>query len=382
MQRILALLLGAVVNVGLPGCATKDHSATAEGSNIIVATAGPMSGPLGAFGEQMRSGANQAVSDLNIAGGILGKQLVLQVKDDLCDPKQAVAVANDLVSKGVVFVAGHFCSSTSMTASKVYAEDGVLMMTPASSHPKLTDDAKAAGWTNVFRTFFRDDAQGLVAGQWLADRYQGKKVAIIHDKSTYGRLMAEATKKAMNGSGLQEETYETINQGDKDFSALISKLKATGIEAVYLGLYVEEGSQFVRQARAQDFGAQFLSEDAMVDDQFWAIAGDAGEGMLMTFAADPRQMATAKHIVAKFQKAGYDPEGYTLYTYAAFQVWAEAVKQAGTTDVAKVGDVLRQNTYRTAIGDLRFDDKGDVIDPTIVFYKWSQGTYYQVPALN
>jgi branched-chain amino acid transport system substrate-binding protein len=265
-----------------------------------------MSGPSRQFGEQMRNGAKQAVSDINAAGGLLGKQLVLQLGDDRCDPKQAVAVADDLVSKGVVFVAGHFCSSASIPASRVYAEKGVLMMTPASANPRLTDDASSVGWTNVFRTFPRDDAQGLVAGKWLADRYKGKKVAIIRDKSTYGKGVADEAKKAMNAAGLQEVMYEAINQGDKDFSALISKMKVMGVEAVYLGLYVEEGGQFVRQARAQDLKAQFLSEDAMVDEKFWAIAGDAGEGMLMTFASDARRLATAKDIVARFRKAGYD----------------------------------------------------------------------------
>ena len=104
-------------------------------------TAGPMTGEYAAFGEQMRHGAEQAVKDINAKGGVLGKKLALEIGDDACDPKQAVAVANDFVSKGVIFVAGHFCSGSSIPASAVYHEEGILQMTPASTNPKFTEDA-------------------------------------------------------------------------------------------------------------------------------------------------------------------------------------------------------------------------------------------------
>jgi branched-chain amino acid transport system substrate-binding protein len=249
-------------------------------------------------------------------------------------------------------------------------------MTPASTNPKLTDDAKASGWKNVFRTCGRDDVQGAVAGKFLASKY--KKVAIIHDKSTYGKGVADETKKAMNAAGLQEILYEGINQGDKDFSALISKIKAAGADAVYLGLYVAEGGLLLRQAKEQALKAQFVSEDAMVDNQLWAIAGDAAEGMLMTFAPDPRNLATAKGVVAKFKTSGFDPEGYTLYTYAAFEVWKQAAEKAGSTDTAKVAAALHGKTYKTVLGDLTFDDKGDIVNPEYVFYVWSKGAYKEI----
>ena len=275
----------------------------ASADTLTVATAGPITGSNASFGDQLKRGAEQAVADINAAGGVLGNQLKLEVGDDACDPKQAVAVANDLVSKKVIFVAGHFCSSSSIPASKVYAEEGILMMTPASTNPKFTDDAKAAGWNNIFRTCGRDDVQGAVAGKFLAEKY--KKVAIIHDKSTYGKGVADETKKAMNAAGVNEVMYEAISQGDKDFSALISKMKAAGVDAAYLGLYVAEGGLILRQAKEQGLKAQFVSEDAMVDNQLWAIAGDAAEGMLMTFAPDPRKLDSAKDAVAKFKEKGF-----------------------------------------------------------------------------
>ena len=360
------------------GAAAAFASTPATAQEIAVATAGPITGQYASFGEQMKRGAEQAVADLNAAGGVLGKKLRLEVGDDACDPKQARAVAEDLVSKGVIFVAGHFCSSSSIPASEVYAEADVLQMTPASTNPALTEGAAEKGWKNVFRTCGRDDAQGLVAGKYIAEKYAGKNVAIIHDKSTYGKGIADETKKAMNAAGLQETMYEAINQGDKDYSALVSKMKAGNIDVIYAGLYHTEAGLIIRQAREQGLKAQMISEDALVTNEFWTIAGDAGEGTLMTFAPDPRNLPTAKDVVAKFKAQGYDPEGYTLYTYAAMQVWAKAVEKAGSTDAAKLAEVIRGNTFETVLGTLDFDDKGDVVNPEYVFYVWSKGQYKEL----
>ena len=356
-------------------------ASTGARADLLVASAGPMTGDYASFGEQLKRGAEMAIADINAAGGVLGQQLVLEIGDDACDPKQATTVANDFVSKGVVFVAGHFCSSSSIPASAVYAEANVLQITPASTNPKLTEDAVAQGWTHVFRTCGRDDAQGLVAGNFIAEKYAGKAVAIIHDKSTYGKGIADETKKSMNAAGLQEAMYEAINQGDQDFSALISKMKEAKIDVIYAGLYHTEAGLLIRQAREQGLEAQMISEDALVTNEFWAIAGDAGEGTIMTFAPDPRKLESAKDIVAKFATSGYDPEGYTLYTYAAFQVWAAAANAAGSTDAKAVSAAIRGKSFDTVLGNLQYDDKGDVSNSQYVWYLWSKGEYVEQPSM-
>jgi branched-chain amino acid transport system substrate-binding protein len=343
--------------------------------SITVATAGPMTGQYASFGEQMKRGAEQAVADINAAGGVLGKKLVLEIGDDACDPKQAVAVANDFVSKGVAVVAGHFCSGSSIPASSVYAEEDILQITPASTNPALTEDAQAKGWYNVFRTCGRDDAQGIVAGRFLAEKFKGKNVAILHDKTAYGKGIADETKKNMNAAGLTEVMYEAYSAGEKDYSALVSKMKQANIDAFYLGGYHTEGGLIIRQAREQGLQAQMVSEDALVTAEFWSIAGPAGEGTLMTFQPDPRKLDSAKGVVEKFKAAGYDPEGYTLYTYAALQVWKAAAEAAGSTDTKAVADAIRGKTFSTVIGDLTYDDKGDVKDPEYVWYVWTDGSY-------
>ena len=348
---------------------------TGAKAQVLIATAGPMTGQYAAFGEQMKRGAEMAVADINAAGGVLGQQVKLTIGDDACDPKQAVAVANQFVSQGVIFVAGHFCSGSSIPASAVYAEEGILQISPASTNPKLTDDAYAKGWKNVFRVCGRDDAQGVVAGRFLAEKYKGKKVAILHDKTAYGKGLADETKKNMNAAGLQEAMYEAYTAGEKDYSALVSKLKAAGIDAIYVGGYHTEAGLIIRQANEQGYFPQLVSGDALVTDEYWRITGKAGEGTLMTFQPDPRDKPEARAVVERFRADGYEPEGYTLYTYAAIQVWAEAVKRANSFDMEKLSDVMRGGTYKTVIGTLTFDYKGDVKDPEYVWYVWKNGKY-------
>ncbi|KPK07993.1 MAG: ABC transporter [Betaproteobacteria bacterium SG8_39] len=359
------LKLQFLAAAAMAGCAS------AAWADIVIATAGPMTGQYASFGEQMRRGAELAVADLNAKGGVMGQKLVLKIGDDACDPKQAVAVANKFVSEKVVFVAGHFCSGSSIPASKVYTEEGILQISPASTNPKLTEE----GGPNVFRVCGRDDQQGTVAGNYLADKFKGKKVAIIHDKTAYGKGLADETKKQLNKRGVKEAMYEAYTAGEKDYSALVSKMKGANVDVVYVGGYHTEAGLMVRQAREQGYGVQLVSGDALVTDEYWKITGTAGEGTLMTFSPDPRKNPAAVGVVKKFRETKYEPEGYTLYTYGAIQAWAQAVGKAKSTNWKKVADTLRKSKFDTVLGKIGFNKKGDVTAPGYVFYVWKDGKY-------
>ena len=344
---------------------------TGAQAEIRIATAGPMTGQYASFGQQMKAGAEQAVADINAAGGVLGQQLVLEVGDDACDPKQAVAVANQMVNKGVVFMAGHFCSGSSIPASQVYEEEGIVQISPASTNPKLTEE----GGDNVFRTCGRDDQQGQVAGEFLAERFKGKNIAIIHDKTAYGKGLADETRKFLQKAGGKEAMYEAYTAGEKDYSALVSKLKQNNIDALYVGGYHTEAGLMVRQMRDQGMSTVLISGDALVTDEYWSITGDAGEGTLMTFSPDPRKNADAAPVVKEFRDKGIEPEGYVLYTYGAIQAWAQAVENAGSTDTDDVIKALNAGQFNTVLGQIGFDKKGDVTAPGYVFYEWKNGKY-------
>ena len=362
MKRMMQMFIAAILTAFGVGAAHAD---------IVIASAGPFTGSYAAFGEQLKRGATQAVADLNAAGGVLGQKLKLEYGDDACDPKQAVSVANKFANQKVVFVSGHFCSGSSIPASEVYKEENILQISPASTNPKLTEQ----GFFNVFRTCGRDDQQGFVAGNFIADKLKGKKVAILHDKTAYGKGLADETKKQLNKRGVTEAMYEAYNKGDKDFKALVSKMQGAKIEVVYVGGYHSEAGLIIRQAHDQGYKPQLISGDALVTDEYWKITGPAGEGTLMTFDADPRRNKEAAGVVAAFKKANYDPEGYTLYTYAAVQAWANAVTQAKSTDGKKVAAALKAGRHNTVLGGIGFDKKGDVTGADYVFYRWKAGKY-------
>ena len=341
-------------------------------AQIKIATAGPMTGQYASFGAQMKAGAEQAVEDINAAGGVNGQKLVLSVGDDACDPKQAVAVANQFAGEKVAFVAGHFCSGSSIPASAVYNEEGIIQISPASTNPKFTDERAGPG---IFRTCGRDDQQGEVAGKFLFDKFKDKKVAFVHDKTAYGKGLADATLAVYEKAGGKPAMYEAYTAGEKDYSALVSKLKAAGVGVLYVGGYHTEAGLMARQMKEQGMNTVLVSGDALVTDEYWAITGPAGEGTLMTFSPDPRKNEIAKPVVDKLLKAGKTAEGYSLYTYAAIQAWAQAATTAKSIKTDDVVKALNAGTFKTVLGDLKFDKKGDVTLPGYVFYEWKNGKY-------
>jgi len=361
--------------IGLALGASLALSTTALAQDLTIAVAGPMTGGESAFGRQMKNGADQAVADLNAAGGVLGKKLALDVEDDACDPKQARSVAEKIASAKIPFVAGHYCSSSSIPASEAYADGNVLQITPASTNPLFTE----RNLWNVARVCGRDDQQGLVAAQFIVKNYKGKNIAILDDKTTYGKGLADETKKALNKAGVTEKIYESYNKGDKDFNAIVSRLKLAKIDLVYVGGYHQESGLILRQMRDQGLQTVLMAGDALADKEYASITGPAGEGTLFTFGPDPRNKPTAKTIVEKFKANNIDPEGYTLYTYAAIQVWSQAAKKAGTTDPMKVMAAIKAGSWDTVIGKLEFDAKGDIKQLGYVVYKWdAKGNYTEI----
>lgn len=370
MTRLTGLIAVLCASLTLAACGEPD-----DPNVTTIGVAGPVTGQYASFGTQMTNGADLAIADINAAGGVLGKTLKAEIGDDACDPKQAVAVANQMVGAGVPFIAGHFCSGSSIPASNVYGDSAVIMISPASTSPALTDSRAGP---NIYRVVGRDDQQGGIAGAYLAKNFGDKNIAIIDDKTAYGKGLADEVKKALNAAGTQDVLNESYTAGEKDYSALVSKLKQAGVDVVYVGGYHTEAGLILRQMRDQGMDAVLMGGDALVTQEYWSITGPAGEGTLMTFSPDPRKNPAAAEVVARFEEKGVEPKGYVLYTYAAIQAWAEAAKKAGTTDAAAVVKALNGNAFDTVIGELRFDAKGDPNLPPYAVYRWSNGAYEQI----
>lgn len=370
MKRIAGLIAALAATGLLVGCGGSEES-----NEIPIAVVGPVTGQYASFGQQMKNGGEMAVDDINEAGGVLGKKLAFTMGDDACDPKQAVAVANQITGQGVALVAGHYCSGSSIPASQVYGESDMVQISPASTNPDFTDKRSAS---NIYRVCGRDDQQGGVAGKYLATHYGDKNIAIIHDKTAYGKGFADEVKKALNETGKEEVLYEAISAGEKDYSALVSKLKQAAVDVVFLGGYHTEAGLIVRQMRDQGMNTLLMGGDALITQEYWSITGPAGEGTLMTFSPDPRKNPAAADVVKRFKDKGIEPEGYVLYTYAAIQAWKQAVEKAGSTAAADVVKALNENEFETVIGKFRFDEKGDPNLPPYAVYRWSNGTYEEI----
>ncbi|AWK90053.1 branched-chain amino acid ABC transporter substrate-binding protein [Azospirillum thermophilum] len=339
-------------------------------ADIVIGLGTATTGPVAALGEQTVYGAKQAIEDINAKGGVLGQKLVLRVGDDACDPRQAVAVANQFVREKVAAVVGHLCSGATIPASEVYQEEGVVMITPTATNPLLT----AKGYPNIFRVCGRDDQQGVVAGEYLLQNFKGKTIAVVDDKQAYGKGLADVVAQTLEKGGMKVAYRGSVTAGEKDFSSLVTSLKDKGVNAVYYGGYHPELGLMVRQAQEQGLKAQFIAGDGLNNSEFWSITGPAGEGTLYTDSPSAANDPKAKQLIESFKKAGLpEPGNFAFYAYSAVQVAAEGLKKAGAVDNKKLADALHSGSFDTVVGQIEFDKKGDVVKPAYVMYVWKDG---------
>jgi branched-chain amino acid transport system substrate-binding protein len=356
------LLSGLIMAAGLA-------FAGAASAQIKIGVAGPITGPNASFGAQLTTGVAQAAADFNAKGGILGQKIEVEQGDDVSDPKQGVSVANKFVGDGVKMVVGHFNSGVTIPASEVYADNGIVFITPSATNPKVTDRKL---W-DAFRTCGRDDQQGKLWADLALGQLKDKKIAIVHDKTPYGQGLADAARGFMNAGGKKEVLYEGVNTGEKDYSAIVSKIKASGADYLMWGGLHTEAGLIIRQMRDQGMNTVMISGDGITDNEFASIGGPGVEGTLMSFGPEPRNNPAAKEIVAEIKAKGFEPEGYTLYSYAAMQIFQQAAEQAKSLDTKKMAEVMHSGKpFHTVIGDIAYDAKGDRTTVDYVWYVWKK----------
>ena len=344
-------------------------------AEVSIGSAYMITGKMAWIGEQHQRAIAMAVSEINAAGGLLGETVEVVDADDFCDAEQAVAAANKLLARRVVVVIGHNCSGAAIPASKVYADAGLLMITGTATNPLITDQ----GFGQTFRMVARDTLQGQMAAAYLAEYRADQKIAILHDGEGYGQGLAEATKAELNRRGVTAAIYEQITPGRADYSDTLAQLETAGIDVLFYGGYTPEAALLIRQARHRGYDLELIGSDALVTEYFWHVAGPAAVGVRFVSMADPRTSEAAAPIVEKFRSEGYEPEGFTLYSYAAVEVWAQAVERAGTFETKAVAEALHTHQFDTVLGKIGFDEKGDVYgyEPS-TWYIWQQGNYAPV----
>lgn len=352
------------------GIAASALGGAAQAQTVKIAIAGPMSGPLTQYGDMVKAGALTAIEQINAAGGAGANKLEAVIMDDACEPKQAVAVANKIVSQEIRFVVGHVCSGSTIPASDIYENEGVVMITPSATAPQLTESKPHKF---IFRTIGRDDQQGPAAAQYVIDKIKPKKVAVLHDKQSYGQGVASAVRGALAAAQIPVVLFEGINAGDSDYSAVVTKLKAQGVDFVYFGGYHPEMGLLLRQAREQGVKAVFMGPEGVGNKDITAIAGAGSEGMLVTLPADFAADPANAELVKAFAAAKRDTDGpFQLTAYTAVQLIAEAIKGTKSRDPAKVAAYIHGNAFKTPIGPVEYDSKGDLKSFKFVVYTWHQ----------
>jgi branched-chain amino acid transport system substrate-binding protein len=369
---VLAIALGFTF---LAVCSAQPHVAQPPGppAPVKIGLVVPLGGEAGRVGLQMQRAAQMAVADQTET---LDRKVELVAADDQFDPRQAVVVAGKLVQDEVWGVVGHFYSSTSIPASGVYHEAGIPMITPTSTSPRLTEQ----GYDNVFRACGRDDQQAVTAADFILTRLRARRIAVVHDRTDYGRGLAEALARTVERRGGRRVVFTAqIAQGDKDFSALVARLTAAGPEVVYFGGIFREAGYLLRQMRQAGLMATFVSGDATLDPEFVRIAGEeAATGSYLTFARDPTRIESAQPVIRQFQER-YGPLGpYVLPTYDAMGALLHAIKLAkakssSPTKLRKIIRMLHTAAYAGALGRLRWDKNGDLVTSPYVIYAIKKG---------
>jgi branched-chain amino acid transport system substrate-binding protein len=367
MKKLLLLACLCLLTIA---CTKKGEKAA---DVIKIGAAGPLTGDMAVFGADQLNGMNLAVEEWNAKGGVLGKKIVIVEGDDQRDPKQAVSAANKLINDGVVGVVGHFNSNCSIPASEVYNKAGIPEISHGSTNPQYTE----RGYDNTIRVCGRDDQQGKVSAVFAVNVLKAKKIAILHDKTTYGQGLAEEFRKGL-GDKAEVLISEGIGVGEKDYSPVVTKIKALNPDLVFFGgIYVEAGL-LIKQFKAVGGTAPFIGGDGIMSEELAKIGGPATEGTYATFGPDTKESPSAKGFNEKYRKKYGEPGVYSVYAYDATNILLQAIQNAGTTDSKKVLPAIHAIDYNGALGHIQFDTRGDVKESPYVVWKVEGGKFRQV----
>ena len=355
-----ALLLAA-------GCTSQDRNV------VRIGAAGPMTGDQSKMGIDLRNGAELAVAEWNEKGGVLGKKIELIAGDAQADPKQAVSIANKFVNQKVTAVVGHWNSNCSINASPYYNTANIVAISPASTNPRLTRQ----GFKTIFRVCGTDDQQGGVAAEFVLKNLKPKRIAIVHDKTTYGQGLADFFKKAIEGK-VPVVYYDGIQTKDPDYKAVLTAINEKKPDVYFFGGVYPEAGRLVRQAKEVGMTIPMVTGDGVYDPTFMSIAGKAAEGTYVTFGKDPSGLPTNKAFNDRYRAKYGEPGPYSIYAYDATNIILASIKATGSTDGLTLAGHISKSSFPGAFGEISFDQYGDVTRAPYVVWLVKNGTFVEL----
>lgn len=344
---------------------------------VKIAVAVPLTGDMGTEGQGLRRAVEMAVEEANAAKRFPYK-LVAAPYDDRADPKEAVNVANLIISDSrVVAVVGHYNSGCAIPAAKVYARAPVAMISPAATNPEVTSQQNSKDWSGpriVFRVVPTDDVQGSYAAVFAYKSLGKRRMTLLHDKTPYGQGLAEQFKKTFLDLGGKIVSEDGVSVGDKDFKALLTKIKGDGAkpQGIYFGGLYTEAGLILKQMRELGLNDPFafISGDGAKTSGIFDVAGDAADGAFLSIVGVPvEELPSASAFIAAYKKrwtgSGEELKPFDHFGYEAAQVIFAAMERAGGPDRKKVIEELRKTNYTGVLGTTTFDEKGDTLNKIV-----------------
>ena len=357
-KKLLVLLVSGLILVPF-------LMGTATAKTLKIGTMSPLTGPYAADGNDIVNGVKAAVAVVEAEGGIPGfDKIEVHPQDTACDPRQAVAAANKLINEEVAGVIGAYCSSSTIPASEALAEEDIPMITPASTNEKVTE----RGLPYMFRMCGRDDDQSKIAGAFIKDYLKAKTIYLVDDKTTYSQGLAENVATVVTAHGISVLAHDHVNQGDKDFSAVLTKIKAANPDVFYMSLQNSAtGSLMAIQAKRFGLKCKIVSQDAVYHPQFIEIAKEAAEGVYMTFGFTDKDKPAYKKYLGAYSGTHGEPGAYSGYSYDGAMVLLTAIKNAKSTDPAKIKAEIMKMDMDGASKHIKFMENGDSGSDYIIY---------------
>ncbi len=330
--------------------------ACSSSDKIYLGLAGPLSGSQAVQGEYMLKAVQIAVDEVNQKGGIKGKLVEIVNGDDQAIPRDAITVARKLATtEGIYGVVGHFNSGCSIPASDIYEQSGVVMISPGSTNPMLTE----RGLKNVYRVVGRDERQGAIDAEFAVKTLGVKRVAIVNDKTPYGQGLADYFRETVEAAGTKTVYFEGITTGDKDFRGILTKIKGLNPDLIFFGGVFVESGLMVSQARELGIEAAFMSGDGSKEQSFIDIVGKEAKNI---YVSGPAQVNNEQFLSAYKAKHNEAPGPFGPYSYDAARILLLAMEQAPElTRTAVAAQVRNLKNFQGLAGPISFDSKGDVV---------------------
>jgi len=371
-KTIMAILAVAAIAPLAGGCNRRQTKAPSE---IKIAVPVPLTGKYREFGLDLVNAARMAVDEANIQGGVHGKTLVIVTEDDKGDPKDAVTVAQRIVDDhSIIGVMGHLNSGTTLAASPVYGEAGIAVLMPVPTNPQITKQ----GFTNFFRVPITDDKQGAAACEFLAKKAQKSTLAVIHNRETYGKGIAEEFVKTLEADGVKPLLFEGVNANEQDYRPTIGKIKAANASGIFFGGEYADAARFIRQAREQGVDVPIVMGDGCFNTEMAMIAGDAVRNCYVANIAPlnaPNDRA--RRFYEQFAQEHGKIVAYAPLGYIATQILIDAIRKASEPTRKAVLAVLQDKTYAydSILGEFRFTADGDSVGRKIFWHEFKNGQF-------